>query len=327
LGFLGSEDLGGGTRVGLKLETQINMATGAVASATTGYAQATTGTSEFFNRAAFLSLSNNTFGEARIGRQVVPLYESVVTVDALSLNSMGMISYFVHANVLDATNAITGQNAGEKIGNASTSQTGPGLFNNGISYKTPTLAGWGAKVFTSPGSGNTNIQNSGAIHEGVVTYGANGFNAVLGYGEMNGSTTGTVALRRSIVGANYTWDRFKFTASHGYVQFRNEIGGVYTLTGDNTAINSVGVRYQVSGPAWVGAEFTKAKDKRLADTWSSTTGLAAGYEFSKRTNVYAFAGSVQNSGNAKMLPVYGSSATGTAGNDYTAYVVGIRHSF
>jgi predicted porin len=330
LGVIGSEDLGGGTKAGFNLETQINMNTGAVASSATGAAQSTSGTSEVFNRAANVSLSNSQWGELKMGRQITPLYENISAFDAVGLNSMGMINYFVSATTAYGVNTITGQNAGTNLGNATSSNTNPDIFTNAFQYRTPTYAGVSVRLFTSPGSGSTSTQNSGALREGTINYEGQGqltgLKLVAGYGTTDTSTTGVTGQSRSLFGASYDWNKFKFSASRAYIQYyTGAIPG--TVLGDNTLLNQVGVKYRVTAPWWVGAEYTTAADHNVRANKSSTVGLASGYEFSKRTSVYGFVGSTQNSGAASVLPVYGTSATGTSGVSSLAYVMGLRHAF
>ena len=333
LGFTGKEDLGGGAYSGFTLESQITLSNGATGSSATGGAQSTTGTSEVFNRQANIVLGSNQAGELKLGRQATPLYGNIGQFDAFGVNSLGLTNYFVAASVLYGTNAITGQNGSTNVGNASSSYTDPNLFANGISYATPTFFGVKSTLFTSPGSGSTTTQNTGAIREATVNYSGSdqlaGLNAVVGYGTTDSTAGGAIAQSRSLIGANYTWNKFKFSASRVYIQFYNSTfgNGSNTIVGDNTLLNSIGVKYQVTAPIWVGVEYTTAADKNVTANKSSTLGLGAGYDLSKRTNVYALVGSVRNSGASTVTPIYGSSATGNAGISNLGYVVGLRHSF
>ena len=329
-GLKGSEDLGGGNKAGFLLESQINLGTGAVGSSTSGTTQSTSATSEVFNRAAYISLSNNNVGDLKIGRQYTPVWESVIAADSLGINSLGLANYFTTAGQLYGTNVITGQNAGTYIGGAAAGGTTPNLYANGISYTTPTYFGVNGKVFTSPGSGSTTTQNTGAIRAIALNYAGtgvvNGLSAVFAYDTTDSTTGGAGAQSRSLLGASYTWEKFKFSASRSYIQYNNTLtaGAIY---GDNVLINSIGVKYQVTAPIWVGLEYSTAADKNVTANKSSTTGLAAGYDFSKRTNVYALVGTTQNSGQSAMTPLYGASATGNPGISNVAYAVGMRHSF
>jgi len=231
---------------------------------------------------------------------------------------------------LYGTNAITGQNAGTYIGGAAVGGTTPNLYANGASYTTPTFFGVNGKVFTSPGSGSTTTQNTGAIRAIAVNYAGagvvNGLNAVVAYDTTDSTTGGAPAQSRSLLGASYTWDKFKFSASRSYIQYNNTLT-TNTIYGDNVLINSVGVKYQVTQPIWVGLEYSTAADKNVTANKSSTTGLAAGYDLSKRTNVYGLVGQTQNHGQSAMTPLYGASATGNAGVSNLAYAVGLRHTF
>ena len=329
-GLKGSEDLGGGNKAGFMLESQLNLSTGAVGSSTSGASQTTSATSEVFNRAAYLSLSNSNTGDLKLGRQYTPVWESIIGADALGINSLGLANYATTAGQMYGTNPITGQNAGTYIGGAAAGGTTPNLYANGISYTTPTFAGVNGKVFTSPGSGSTTTQNTGAIRAVAINYAGtgvvNGLNAVFAYDTTASTTGGAVGQSRSVLGANYTWDKFKFSASRAYIQWNNTLNGD-TVYGDNTLVNNIGVKYQVTQPLWVGVEYTKATDKNVVANKSSTVGLATGYDLSKRTNVYGLIGQTQNHGASAMTPLYGASATGNSGVSNLAYAVGLRHTF
>ena len=328
IGFKGSEDIGGGLKVGFNLESQINLATGATGSSQTGTTQATTGTSEVFNRAANISLNDAKIGELKIGRQTTPIYGAMNSADALGINSLGLVNNFAMASVLYGTNAITGQNAGTNIGGASANGTIPNFFSNGLSYTSPTFVGVNATLFTSPGSGSTTTTNSGAIREALVNYTGsgvvNGLNAVAGYGTTD-SASGAPALARSLLGVNYTWNKFKFSVARVSLKFTNSVFS--TVVGDNTDITNAGIKYQVTAPLSVGIETTTAADKNNTSNKSTTNGVAANYDLSKRTAVYAFVGFTKNQGASQMTPLYGAAATGTPGVNNTGYALGLRHTF
>ena len=329
-GVKGSEDLGSGNKANFVLESQLNMSNGAVGSSTSGAAQTTSATSEVFNRQANLSLSNAETGELKLGRQYALTWESAISADAIGINSLGLANYFSNASQLYGTNNITGQNASTYIAGAAAGGTTPTLYVNGISYTTPSYAGVTAKLFTSPGSGSTTTQNTAGMRSGSLNYAGtgvvSGLNAVFAYDVIDSTTGGATAQNRSVLGANYTWNRFKFSASRSYIQYYTGLNGS-TVYGDNTLINSFGVKYQVTTPVWVGVEYSTAADKNVTANKSATVGLAAGYDLSKRTNVYALVGQTNNSGQAAMTPLYGSSATGNAGVANVAYAVGLRHAF
>lgn len=322
-GLRGIEDIGNGTSVGFNLESQVTLGTGAVGSSTTGVAQSTTGTAEVFNRAANVS-AKNSLGEIKIGRQINPFYASVTGLDPLGVNGMGLINYWVTGNRLNGTNAITGQDAGTNIGSATTSGTTPNIFSNGIGYTSPRIKGFTTSLFTSPGSGSATTINAGIMREGTLNYQHGGFSATAGYGTI-ANTTGAAALRNSVFGASYQFDKFKFTAARTMTRFDNNL--FTSRVGNDLDITTAGVKYQVSSPVWVGIEHTLAQDKYTTANKSGTTGLAVNYDLSKRTSVYSMLASTTNSGTAKMTAVYGSSAAMTSGANNKSLSVGMKHSF
>ena len=322
-GLRGVENIGSGTNIGFNLESQVTLGTGAVGSSTTGAAQSTTGTAEVFNRAANIS-AKNSLGEIKIGRQLNPFYSAVGSLDPLGVNGMGLINYWVIGSRLNGANAITGQDAGTNIGGATTSGTTPNIFSNGIGYTSPQIKGLTARLFTSPGSGSATTINAGIMREGTLNYQRGGFSATAGYGTI-ANTTGATAVRNSVFGASYQFDKFKFTAARTMTRFDNNL--FTSRVGNDLDITTAGVKYQVSSPVWVGIEHTMAQDKYTTANKSATTGLAVNYDLSKRTSLYSMLASTTNSGTAKMTAVYGSSAAMTSGADNKSLSVGMKHSF
>jgi predicted porin len=323
-GLRGTEQLSGGTSVGFNLESQVSLNSGAVGSSVTGAAQSTTGTAEVFNRAANISVSNKDYGEIRIGRQMNPLYAVVAANDALGVNGMGLINYWVLGSRMNGVNAITGQDAGTNLGGATTSGTTPNIFSNGISYTTPTAKGLTARFFTSPGSGSGTTVNAGAMREGALRYVQGGFTASAAYGTVANSN-GATALRNSVVGASYQFNKFKISAAKTMTRFDNNL--FTSRVGNDLDITTAGVRYQVNTPMWVGIEHTVAQDKYATANKSSTTGLAVNYDLSKRTSLYSMLATTNNSGASKMTAVYGSAAAMNSGVDNKSVSVGMKHSF
>ena len=327
-GLQGSEDLGGGLKAGFNLESQLTLSSGAVGSSNTGAAQTTTGTSEVFNRASNVSLSSKQFGDVTIGRLTTPINGAIASVDALGINSLGLTNYFVYGSALYGSNLVTGLAAGSNIGGASSASAIPDLFASGIGYKTPAYHGVTGSIFTSPGSGNTTSNNAGAIREALVNF--NGEGALKGLNVQAATGTvanslGAVSLTRTLLGVNYTWDKYKVSVSQ--VNLRYDNSQFASIIADDLVITNAGIKYQVTAPLWIGVSYTVAKDTVNTANSSSTIGIAANYELSKRTSLYALAGTTSNSGASAMTPLYGASATGTAGVDNTAYAVGLRHIF
>jgi predicted porin len=75
LGFMGTEDLGGGLKAGFDLIAGVNADTG-------------TTNSKFFNRRAVVKLSG-AFGEVRLGRDYTPTFWNYTIFDAFGTNGLG----------------------------------------------------------------------------------------------------------------------------------------------------------------------------------------------------------------------------------------------
>lgn len=204
VGFMGTEDLGGGWAANFKLEAQYNLDNGSgVASNTnnqapggvttqTGAATSPTlnaapetraslagGQGLTFNRWSYVGLSNAGIGEFRIGREYTPSFNAILGADVVGANGAG--------NSLNMTLMLAGQSANLITVGTSAS--------NGISYQTPnTLGGFGVKAqaifgenpngngstttLNAPKAGNGNsvhaFYNNGPLSAGVATLAVKG---------------------------------------------------------------------------------------------------------------------------------------------------------
>lgn len=305
-GISASEDLGDGLRAGAALETELNMATGATGSTSSGTAAGT------YNRAANVFLASKDLGTLTVGRQVTPVYAATSVGDALGVNSLGFINAVVaaHAN----TNAITGE---ARAAVAGVTETSPGLFNAGVAYTSPKFAGFSVSAFTTPNSGTQGATVSDAGQRDViVNFGAGALNVAVGQSKTF-TATGDDLSTKNLFAANYTIGALKVT------------GGLHQTRFDayhDIDIKSAGARYQINPRISVGASYTTAEDKTTTANKNTTYGVAGFYDFSKRTQAYAMAGQSKNEGASFLNPVYGG-ATLTAASDGNAYAVGLKHSF
>lgn len=305
-GIQGVEDLGGGLTAGVKLETELNLATGETGSTSSGVALGT------FSRGANVFLSDKAKGTLTLGRQATPVYANFGVGDALGVNSLGFINAVVasHANA----NKITGET---RTAISGVTETSPGLFNNGISYATPSMGGFKITAFTTPGTGTANTDNATAGQRDVtVNYSSGALNAVIGQSRLY-DATGAEYNKKNLYAANYTVGAVKFT------------GGLYQVRYDaynDIDVKSAGVKYQMNAKTSVGVEYTEAKDKDVTANSSKVIGAVAAYDLSKRTQVYGLVGRSENKGSASLNPIYGGPSI-TADKEQMAYAVGLKHSF
>jgi predicted porin len=358
LGFKGTEDIGGGYKASFILEGQFNTDTGVQGGQD----------SRMWGRQAFVGLTTPV-GEVRVGRQYAPIFyafatSSVESIGAADLMASGLvvnnlqvrqdnqISYWVKAG--DLTGALSySPNAGvsNKV-NALRNGTG------GSSTAGQIVGGVSAGDENNTGRGRSyGLYLNYAVDPALSLMGGYHYNK---FGDATLITTPTAAAPTSVqlaaldkyigytLGAKYTVPNLGTVIGTNFLQgnFTNDAG---SMTGPKVQVFSVGVKHPIDQFA-VGVEgvysrftnFTKGKDRGLM--------FAGDYNFSKRTRVYARAGTVKDTGGTPAatdsgavnvtggpLPVltgFGSTETpffagGSANaNAWTrVFAVGIRHQF
>jgi predicted porin len=367
MGFMGNEDLGGGKFAKFNLETQLDLGSG-------GAGATSSGVNAFgsFSRAANLSLGDKTFGEIKMGRQATPAYMNWAGGDAMGVNSMGMVNALSQSTVVGAQNQITGfaaksvvnvTNAGSTAttGVGSVNQfaqdTQPGINNTGVAYISPTIYGTTLKVFTTASSTTATgagVGLSGGSNAGQraasLNYAAGNLAASVSYSQLLDQYSNNFS-HYTLANAKYNWNKFTFAAGYALLTYGSQqnglstnilstagasIGGAGTSYGDGIRIASAGVKYQVTGPISVGLQYTDMKDITNPSISAKAWGLGSFYDFSKRTTIYAMAGTAKDAGGSSYNPVYGGtglgststaiSAAGTS-NTVNAYMLGMRHTF
>lgn len=305
-GITVTEDIGKGLNTGVKIETDLNLSTGGIGSTTTGTAAGS------FNRAANVFLASQDLGTITLGRQPTPIFIAASTGDALGMNSMGFINAIVGST--NNTNPITGEVRAAVNG---VTETVPGLYNAGISYKSPNVLGFTASVFTTPNTGTrgSSITDAGQ-RDMLVSYTRGSLNAVVGQAKTF-TTTGNDFATRNLYAANYTIGALKVTG--GYQQTRYD-------TYHDIDVKSVGARYQITVKTAVGASWTTAEDKTVSANKNTTYGVAGFYDFSKRTQVYGLISQTKNEGTASLNPIYAAPSLPATTDGY-ALGAGIKHSF
>ena len=298
LGFRGVEDLGDGMKAGFWLEGGLGVDTGT----SSGFS---------FDRRSTISLSSNSLGEVRIGRDKTPAYLNVETFDPF--NDIGVGGYG-GSNMIGGTGTAVGTPEG----------SAPKRTSNGIHYLLPdTLGGFYGQVhyaFGEQASGvaNDKLRDSAALRLG---YKAGAVNVGLGYGEIRGGTTAAgVDYRATNIGGSYD---FKFIKP--MVLFASERGN-----GRRVDLLGVGLTAPLGGGE-IRASFSSFKRKDIDNADSTKLALGYGYDLSKRTQIYGTVARVRNDGGATRGLTVSSSALASpgivAGRDVTGYEFGLRHIF
>ena len=175
-GVRASEDLGGGLKAGVVLESGVLADTGSLAQGGRG-----------FGRQAFISLSAPSWGELRLGRQYI-LEDSV----------MGLSNPFGNALVNNPGTGIT------NMGRALPLWLNAPRADNVMQWQSPRWGGFSVAGQFAPGEGTAD-RFSGV----KAAYGAGPFNAALSY-EWNKARVGGERTNQSLtIGANYDFGVLK----------------------------------------------------------------------------------------------------------------------
>lgn len=258
-----SEDLGGGLRAGVRLESGFKADTGVAGQG-----------GRLFGRHSWVSIASKSLGELRIGRQYV-LEDDVQTIAIPFWDSMVCYPFVT--------------NMGNNL---------PLWFNaradNAVTYLSPSFAGFTFAGQIAPGEGTAD-----RFHGLRVVYGAGKLNAAVSY-EWNKSRTGDGDVNKSLtIGANYDFGAFKLLGGYqdnedltnasvnGANPFLPDIISARTFTADKFHSYTVGVEVPV-GAALFGANYTRSKYEGAGESLDvGKAALGVSYGLSKTTFLYA----------------------------------------
>jgi len=295
IGFKGVEDLGNGLKAVFNLENGFDLSNGAQGQAS-GFA---------FSRLAWVGLEGN-FGTVRLGRQDLPIYLAMDSVDPFSTGTLG------------------------DIGTLFPSLDAKPRYNNMLYYKTPTFSGLTAEV--SYTFGEQAGDNTAGRSYGIVLGYENGpLVAKLAYNRLDNDpnnlspavpvVTPTVNAdakdKDTFAGISYDFGVVKL---HGaYLKAKADVAGVTSV---DTKSGMIGISVPLGAGTFL-ADYTMLKDDLVDNDDSKKLSLGYVYSLSKRTNLYTTVARVTNDDNA------GRAAYGTTkpGDNSTGYQVGIRHTF
>jgi predicted porin len=352
VGFMGSEDLGGGWKANFKLEAGYNLDNGTGGATNTNNqlnggvvtvtgassAAATTGSSGVraslgggqgltFNRWSYAGLSNAGVGEFRVGREYTPTFQAVLAADMVGSNGV--------QNTLFQTLMIGQANSHANATSAS----------NGISYESPRMSGFGVKVQAFFGENTDPVANTnfmtGKSGDGT-SYHASYANGPISAGFGAQATKGTAvaaATSGTAVPGKYTVD----TSYAGYNFGVARVAVAQVTEKLNSAANGdeknastvLGLRVPM-GAITLNANYTTSKYTVAGALAGKATqmGLQALYAMSKRTDLYINYAVTDNGTEGTSGKVYGLGngagrmvAVGAVGGNSTAYQIGMRHNF
>lgn len=296
-GFKGTEDLGGGLKVGFWLEGAVSPDTGLGGTASTDNKSAPV--SAFFGRRATVSLAG-AWGQVRLGRDLVPsFFNLTASMHPFGTNGVGNSGQlFYPVNVKGGTTVRTSVRASNSIGY----------------LLPPKLGGFYGHAMYAMGE-----QASGTATSDDGNY----IGARLGYraGPLNlAASTGTTKY----IKGDYTQRNFAINYLIGpvklmYLWGRNKVGVTQTTS------NMLGTQWKI-GKGEIRFAYTTLKADAIANDASQ---WAIGYvhDLSKRTALYANYSQVSNDGAGTQFKVGGGENVVAAGGGSTGYEFGIRHKF
>ena len=320
LGFKGTEDMGGGTKANFLLEAELSLRDGGDnglgKNGTTTFAGP-----QLFSRGAWVGLSNNRYGETRLGYQNSLMYDNTLEFDALRGANMGGTINVASANTVASTGNIYGGRVADRLASS-------------YAYITPTFMGFSGKIvqgsttITGPNGVNAAAGRDtefGVRYEG---YGAKVAVTAANLASANGAalTQGSVAGTKAYgIYANYDFKILEVNAARTVTTGQGTGGGNYAQT-------SFGVRAPVTPVITVGAQATLINNSVVANANANVVAAVAEYAMSKRTTLYALGAvsSNQNAGQTSFTSTSKFSAStqvGAQGLNQTGYMIGMRHTF
>ena len=317
-GMKGSEDLGGGLKVGFNLEGGFNAGNGQHNSP--GVYQ-----SQIFGREAKVTLGGD-WGTVGAGMQVDPALIASISTEPRGLtDSFSLLEYWIGATLF---------NGGGLAATASGS-LGGGIFDvNSLTY---TYTGNGLYVGLEYGFGGIAGSNSAGQTESVgISYAHSGFLVSGSYAKSNTvDPTGVTGGASEITdfGLGYDFGNFALRAQYG--EFKASFG-IFGGQGSNYSNDvqswGIGGDWKTSVSNKINVSYYDAKDKG-AGFGGKTREIALLdiYALSKRTQVYAQVVNVNADATAGLSAmiggVYGTPNLLANAGGTTYFGVGVQHSF
>lgn len=307
LGFMGTEDLGGGLKANFKLEGGLNNDSGA-GKATNTNNQATGATALgglTFQRYAYVGLSGG-FGEVRLGRDYVSAFlQAQAAVDPFGTNGPAdSTQMMLKLASYTATNA-----------------------SNMMEYTTPSLGGFSANVQYFMGE---NLSNAVSGTTGTSSDG-NGYSVQAGYA--NGPIFASIAqqVTKYAVAGDYTLRALAASYNFGmakavYTYAHEGVAGSYDQKNNSNLIGVVVPFGAANFKASYVRSTRSAVTAGFADESGSLFGLGVDYALSKRTTVYTTLARVTNDDGGASYST-GGIGSKLANNSSQNWAIGVKHNF
>lgn len=283
-GLRGVEDIGGGTHINFQLENGFYSNSGAAFD-----------TTREFSRQAWIGVSNEAWGEIKVGRQHSPVYIPVV----------GRFDSFNDATLASALNNF---------------QTITVRNDNAISYWTPDIKGITAQVMVGLRSTDTHPTNGINNVHVAVEYLSGPISLATAY-QQTANANGTSQLKNIYVGGSYAISKFRI-----YGVFYH---GRQTDESMNKDVASTSFEYTISPSQIASIGYGQVWDHTAARHNADNIGLMYKCILSKRTTLYADASYLFNHGSSAYT-LNGAALAGiavTPGFNPRGVQFGILHYF
>ncbi|MET0982526.1 MAG: porin [Telluria sp.] len=320
LGFYASEDLGGGVKAEIKLEAGFN--------ADTGVQQA----SALFNRESWIGLRSAAWGTVRLGNQInamLPLY-----IDPFILVPTNSAYTWVGGGAMQSARGV---GANTDLGPGA--GTIPVRVPKSITYSTPRFKGLSAQGIYATNPLGASEPNPG-VRGGTVAWNAGPLYLAASLTQswsnpvVVASGLPAQSVRTDMPALGAIFDNGQLVLSTSYVRIRPRLAqsGEAELTTLGAILPRGRLTYRGSA---VYRDTQGARDGAGRVVESSALGLMFGldYDLSRRTSLYARAGSVRNFGastiilNGVALPFQPGSTAPQTGIETRTASVGMFHHF
>jgi predicted porin len=307
VGFVGSEDLGGGTRAIFRLENGFDITDGSLGQG-----------GLMFGRQAYVGIENDRYGRLTLGRQ----YESMVDYVA-QLTAADWSVYMEHPGDMDLTNRGVRVNNSVRYGNSFGGFTGSAMYSFGGqpgSFGKDSMWSLGGSYANGPvylGFGMTYARQPGDLSPGTFwksTNSAVGTYALAAHSFLTVGGGGSYTIGSAKISADITSVSYNQGFDGQNVDFMNyEVNALYNFTPAFSAV--------------LGLTYTDGQvDANNADPRYLQYNAMLTYSLSKRTQLYGFATFQRALRDAQFAQVTQFIAA-SSNNEQGALGIGLRHSF
>lgn len=297
LGFITSEELGGGLSAFVQLETGIAADVGNAGTAS-GLSGTNAPTPTFFSRFSIVGLKGE-FGTVTFGR-----------------NTTATIPDHFNANAL-----ISGYNTGIVTADYSQGINNDLWNNNEIKYESPVFSGFSFKTAYSLGEvTGSNKKNS---NKGLILI-YNQDNVKLTYSlQRDNDNTGKTLAWRYFTGS-YNFGKVRIAGGFNRVDNSQQVVNASNFAWYDSKSATIGASYYITPELAVAGQLVRVKYS-TSNTSSRQAVLNVDYALSKRTSIYALASSVK-SGAVPIVPLF-TSASAVPNSSASGIAFGVLHKF